>query len=246
MVLDEIDPRMHQRLASILASDIVSGRLEVGSDFPAGERLAEIHGVSRTVARETVQALASAGLLSIHHGKRTVVNGVGEWRFLDPLLQRALESERLPEKLLRDLYETRLLLESEAARLCALHGTKELRDRLRASLDAFEDLVDSIEEHRSALLTVTALDRDFHAAIADGSRNVVLARIVRDAHRGLLQSSEPEHLDRALLDSVRRQHVKIARAIDKREPAEAAAAMRGHIQWSLKDTLQARKRAGRR
>ncbi len=50
----------------------MSGRIGVGEAFPSSEEIVN-YGVSRTVARETVQALAMLGMVNIQHGKRTEV-----------------------------------------------------------------------------------------------------------------------------------------------------------------------------
>ena len=75
------------------------------------------YGVSRTVARETVQALAMLGMVNVQHGKRTEVCPPEEWDILSAIVQEALRREGKAEPLLRDLYEFRLLIEPQAAAL---------------------------------------------------------------------------------------------------------------------------------
>ena len=65
--------RLSQQLSTLLAAEIVSGRIGVGEAFPSSEEIVTRFGVSRTVARETVQALAMLGMVNIQHGKRTEV-----------------------------------------------------------------------------------------------------------------------------------------------------------------------------
>ena len=79
--------RLSHQLSTLLAAEIVSGRIGVGQAFPSSEEIVTRFGVSRTVARETVQALAMLGIVNVQHGKRTEVlpaRGVGH-----PQLDRA-------------------------------------------------------------------------------------------------------------------------------------------------------------
>lgn len=235
---EETEVRRHERLAVSLARDIVSGRLGEGSVFLTGDELAREHGVSRTVARETLQALATAGLVRVAHGKRTIVNGIADWRFLDLLLQRAMQSERLPEKLMRDLYEVRLTIEMETARLCAMRASDGTIDTLNVLLASASDRVERSGADTSTLADFVDFDRAFHGTIGDGSGNVVLARIARDAHRGLLTTWHLTAMERERVDTILGQHRAIAQEIARRNPERAAEAMRRHVQWSLEDTLR--------
>ena len=71
--------RLSRQLSTLLAAEIVSGRIGVGEAFPSSEEIVTEYGVSRTVARETVQALAMLGMVDIQHGKRTEVCSEADW-----------------------------------------------------------------------------------------------------------------------------------------------------------------------
>lgn len=242
--VEETEVRMHERLAVSLARDIVSGRLPEGTVFPTADELTREHAVSRTVARETLQALATAGLVRVAHGKRTIVNGLADWRFLDLLLQRAMQSERLPERLMRDLYEARLCIEMETARLCAARASDGVIETLRVLVNSASDRVARAGQDTSALADFVDFDRAFHGAIGDGSGNVVLARVARDAHRGLLTTWHLTALEPTRLATIIEQHRAIAQEIARHNPDGAAHAMRRHVEWSLEDTLRELAQAG--
>lgn len=240
-----IEVRMHERLAVALGREIVSGRLAEGSPFPTSDALTETHGVSRTVAREALQALAASGLIRIQHGKRTVVNGVADWRFLDVLVQRAMQEEELPEKLIRDLYEARRCIETETARLCARRRPDQTVEALENILEEMGSMLSGGQVSPATLDRGVALDRAFHATIGDGSGNVVLARAVRDTHRGLVTSWHLSNLDPGRLQLILEQHTGIVMAIRRRSGSGAAEAMLRHVEWSLEDALSPRARPGR-
>ena len=54
--------RLSDRLAARLGGQIDAGALRPGDRLPTEQRLAEAHGVSRTVVREAVHQLRSRGL----------------------------------------------------------------------------------------------------------------------------------------------------------------------------------------
>ena len=56
-----------------LAAEIVSGRWHGVDGFPFVDEIVQRYGVSRTVARETLQTLTMVGLVRSQHGKRTEV-----------------------------------------------------------------------------------------------------------------------------------------------------------------------------
>ena len=74
------------------------------------------------------------------------------------------------------------------------------------------------------------LDREFHQAMAKAARNRVLAELLVRLHERALRFwfitlSETEQLKR-----VEREHRKVFKAIEARDPEAAASAIRAHIE----------------
>src|SRR5215218_5631687 len=65
--------RLSDRLAARLGGQIDAGALRPGDRLPTEQRLAETHGVSRTVVREAVHQLKSRGLLRSRQGSGVYV-----------------------------------------------------------------------------------------------------------------------------------------------------------------------------
>ncbi len=131
--------RLSDQISTLLAAEIVSGRIAVGQAFPSADEIVNRFGVSRTVARETVQALAMLGLVHVQHGRRTEVCRPEDWDILSSVVQEALRREGMAEPLLRDLYEFRLLIEPQAAAWMAEHGSADdlaRLDEIAATMDA--------------------------------------------------------------------------------------------------------------
>ena len=83
------EPRLRERLALLLAREVVSGRLAAAAAFPSTEELVARFEVSRTVAREALQTLFMLGLVRVQHGKRTEVLPMASWDILSSVVRRS-------------------------------------------------------------------------------------------------------------------------------------------------------------
>jgi DNA-binding FadR family transcriptional regulator len=225
--------RLSHQLTTLLAAEIVSERLAPGEKFPSTEAIVNRFGVSRTVARETVQALAMLGLVRIQHGKRTEVLPPEEWDILSSTVQEAMRAEGSAGPLLRDLYEFRLLIEPYAAALMAEHASEEDCARL----DALASEMERIARTDASASSVLAADREFHDLVARASENRVVLAVSRDI-RGILGTLWVlSRLGPAESRSVAQQHREIADAIVRHDREAAAEAMRDHLTWAAKADL---------
>jgi len=225
--------RLSQQLSTLLAAEIVSGRIGVGEAFPSSEEIVSQYGVSRTVARETVQALAMLGMVLIQHGKRTEVCPPEDWDILSATVQEALRREGKAEPLLHDLYEFRLLIEPQAAAWMAEHGAAADLDELGGLADRMESLIDST----ASVSDVMEADRNFHNLIARASENRVLAAVSRDIREVIGTLWGFSSLDHTDAEHVADQHRKIADAVLARDARRAASAMHDHLVWAAQADL---------
>ncbi len=220
--------RLREQLAASLAGEIVSGQLPPGSPVPSEPELIEQYGVSKTVVRETVQLLASVGLVKVQHGKRTTVLDGDEWDILSPLVQIAFLDSGTVEALVRELHQVRQLLEPHAAAQAAVRATSKDHDRLTSIADSAAASVET-DANRQFLED----DRAFHLAIVrSGSHNRVLRAILRDVytifHAGIVELSE------ASRQTAIEQHKAIAEAICSGDPVAAEELMHDHLDWAAK------------
>jgi GntR family transcriptional regulator, galactonate operon transcriptional repressor len=223
--------KLHEQLAARLCQEIVSGRLEAGMAIPSEPELVAEHGVSKTVVRETVQALASVGVVRVQHGKRTTVLPESEWNILSRLVQEAYRSEGAAGGLVQELYEVRLVLEPEAARWTAersLPGELEQISRLVVAMG------ESLQAPDERVRRFLELDRDFHLAIGSAATNRVLRAIVRDIHELLTTSWLLTVMSENQVETAYHQHVEIAQAILARDPEAAKGSMRAHLEWAAR------------
>ncbi len=225
--------RLSDQLSTLLAAEIVSGRIGVGEAFPSSEEIVNRYGVSRTVARETVQALAMLGMVNVQHGKRTEVSPESGWDILSATVQEALRREGKAEPVLHDLYEFRLLIEPQAAAWMAEHGSAEDLGELAALVDR----MGSLDTPDASVQDFMAADRSFHDLVAHASANRVLAAVSRDIREVIATLWGFSTLGRSDMRSAVEQHRRIADAIGSRDPREAGAAMRDHLVWAAEADL---------
>jgi GntR family transcriptional regulator, transcriptional repressor for pyruvate dehydrogenase complex len=209
--------RLYHQVADQIRTVIGQGGFVPGTRLPAERELALQLGVSRPSIREALIALEIEGRVEIRMGSGIYVCAVPGGVPPEPLALGESPSE---------LVQARSMLEGSIVTLAAARATKHGLEPVKASLEAMRQGV------RRGQVPVEA-DRRFHVAIAEMTGNSVLARMVGelfDGRYGLISSrlsgrAENEHTWEAAL----REHETIYRALESRDPQEAAAAMYGHL-----------------
>lgn len=146
---------------------ISSGAINPGEKLPPERKLAEHLGVSRGQVREAINKLQFYGIVKVQPQSGTTVTGLGIVA-LEGLITDILKIEKVD---FGSLVDTRILLEKEAARLAAIHRTKDDLVELSNALHLYEQKLlkkeDAIEE-----------DLLFHIKIAEASKNTVLKSLM--------------------------------------------------------------------
>jgi GntR family transcriptional repressor for pyruvate dehydrogenase complex len=212
-------------LTQTLEREILEGRYRPGDQLPTESVLASTTGVSRTVVREAVASLRAAGLVETRQGAGAFV------------LARTRRMAGLPgidRHQLEDIVavlELRLAVEVEAAALAASRRSDEDIGRIDRALAHFD------VEHR---LESTGLesDLDFHQAVAAATKNPYFGQFLSGLGRSAVPRSRLKQSGRGVtnleeyLSFVQLEHRAIRNAIEARDPALAAAAMRAHLAGS--------------
>jgi GntR family transcriptional repressor for pyruvate dehydrogenase complex len=156
-----------RRLKAELERRIVGGEWPVGYRL-AGERtLATEFGVSRAVVREVLQSIAAQGLLQTTPARGTFVtrpNGAAVSSALSQMLS-------LHGATVRDVFDARLLLESDAAARAADHRGGRVLPRLT-------ELAVAVDQGQD-LLGQAISDLEFHSLLCVASGNPVLTAMHR-------------------------------------------------------------------
>ncbi|MDE2760963.1 MAG: FCD domain-containing protein [Paracoccaceae bacterium] len=211
---------------------INTGQLKEGEPLPTERKIVETLGVSRTVVREAILALANKGLVEARHRYRPVVRKSdfdAAFETINDVVSRIL----IEPGSIKYLYDTRILIESILVRRAATDATKEdilaLKQALATNREAIED---------SELFYQT--DMAFHSILYQIPQNPVLPAIHRAytawlSPRWLLMPSNEEKNQTNF-----EAHQKIYEAILMRDPDAAEERLCEHLSyaWNLvKDYL---------
>ena len=199
---------------------IKSGELKPGDPLPSERTLQKQLGVSRFSLREGLARLNAIGAIDTQHGKTTRVS---QQVNSDSLKNVFLPVQATTDTQFRgDLYEARVVLETEIAGLAALRRTeKDLMD-LRSNLKEAEiSLGDSA--------TFGSLDLEFHELIAKAARN----RFFRQMHAVIRDQLEPVMKLHANAEEQRqlilRKHNDLFNAIEDGDARAARQLARDHL-----------------
>jgi DNA-binding FadR family transcriptional regulator len=218
-------PRSSERAADAIVREIeariVSGALPDGAHLPPERDLIDTYGVSRTVVREAVAVLASRGLLDSRPRHRPVVRRPGAEAAL--AAAGSVVGHLLREAGgVKNLYDTRILLEGALVRYAALNARK----------DDIAALTRALAENEAAIPEAGrfyATDVAFHAVLYDIPRNPILPAVHKAFTAWLSFHWErmPRSPERNRVNWIR--HSDILAAIRDRDPDAAEAALASHL-----------------
>ncbi|MEU5867488.1 MULTISPECIES: FCD domain-containing protein [unclassified Nonomuraea] len=142
-----------------LREQITGGHWPVGTRLPGENALAQTLGVGRSTVREALRALAGAGLVRARQGSGVFViasEPVQDW------------PARLRRAAITDVYEVRMMVETQAARLAAARRTDEDVAAMEAALQAREQAAGGDDA------AFVDADIALHAAVVAAAGNPVL------------------------------------------------------------------------
>src|SRR5262245_31219176 len=213
--------RLYQQVADQIRTVIEAARFTPGPRLPPERELALQLGVSRPSLREALIALEIEGLVETRMGS-------GVYVCTPPSTPAALDSPMLGESP-SELMQARSVLESAVITLAAARVTRQGLDRVRACLEAMRN---DIRRGNPPL----EADRRLHVTIAELTGNTLLVRLVGelfDARHGAVTSRMSRRAENARSwQTAFEEHEAILRALELRDPQEAAAAMCGHLKAS--------------
>lgn len=199
----------------LIRAQIEGGAWKVGERIPKEQELADMLQVGRNTVREAIRVLSHANVLEVRQGDGTYVRSN-----VDP----AEVMRRVGRSSLRDHFELRAMLETEAARLAAIHRTKADVALLRRLLTERGKQHD--HEAREAFVDA---DLGFHSAIARISGNTALAELYR-YFSSMVRFNTLSALDRHdLPEPGQEAHAAIVDAIDRQDGEGAAIAARAVV-----------------
>ena len=237
-MIDSLKPISRPSLSDEIVEQIIGlisrGILRPGERMPSEKQLCQQFAVSRTSVREALRSLSVMGILEAHAGEGTYVSEDNS-RYLQKTLQWSLLLDR---KLVDDLIETRLTLESETAFLAAQRAGQQDLLEIEAAIEGMEQSANKPESY-------LGFDVRFHLVIARASQNSILSQLL-GMIRGYLQtwiketlSATPAHDSELRAHKSIAEHRKVQAALKSGNAEDARQAMRQHILSSSAD-LRAR------
>ncbi|MFJ4680473.1 MULTISPECIES: FadR/GntR family transcriptional regulator [unclassified Kitasatospora] len=207
-----------------IIAEIKERDLRAGDEIPAEGELAERHGVNRLVVREAVRTLVARGVLVSSQGRRARV-AVPSPTVLEQILEFRLSQNSME---LRDLIETRRVIEGELARRAASRVAAG-----QGSVDGAELALAAMRERTGDRDAFIAADLAFHQALADLADSNVLSFILSAMNGVLLDARRTSFQGREERGSSHQEtvdaHREILDAVVAGDPDAAAGAMARHL-----------------
>ena len=207
-----------EQVAKQLLALVQNGSLKAGQKLPTERELSAMLEVSRPSLREALRALSLLGVLKIRQGGGVFVSQLDPESLLAPLHFFV----SLNEQNLEDLFEARLVIETENARIAARKISPEGIERLKECVDSQSQTASDPEKFIEA-------DNEFHKIINESVDNAFLDRFATSLH--ILAKASREitgHIPGAIEQSSR-DHARIAAAIEAGDEDAAAQAMETHL-----------------
>lgn len=204
-------------IASLIRRDIKTGELSAKERLPPERVLAESYNVARGTVRDALNKLAEESLVEIRAGSGTYVT-------FDP-------SEDTGNVIMNarplELIDARFALEPHICRLAVLHARQNELEELERLLETMENSVNDVPTFASA-------DTAFHSLLAETTANSLLIWIVSQIN-SVRSQKEWSNMRRVVLNeetiaNYNRQHRDVLNAIRARDPEQAAAAMKEHLE----------------
>lgn len=207
-----------EQVARQLLALVQSGNLQPDQQLPPERELAATLEVSRPSLREALRALSLLGVLRIRQGGGVYVSALDAESLLAPLhFFVSLDASNL-----EDLFEARIVLESEITRIAAEkiapNALQVLKECVSFEADELDDEDKFIES-----------DVKFHGVLFDAVDNAFLQRFATSLHiLGKASREITGHIPGVIEQSLR-DHRRILTAVEARDGDAASAAMRKHL-----------------
>jgi len=187
--------------------------------FVSQRELVEITNMPLGAIRELIPRLEAEGLITT-------------------VPQRGMQVAHVDLSLIRNAYQFRVFLESQATALFAEARTDAAATALRASHEAIISRAEA-GERESLIADAEATDRAMHETIIDHLGNDIISKAFRVnwIKIKLIRRNETR-LYAELVIPVFRDHMKVIEAIERRDAGGAVAAMTAHIEMSRRRAIE--------
>lgn len=228
-------PRAYSVVLNWLEEQLRSGEIVVGDKLPGERALAEQFSISRASVREATRILDAMGLVrsGVGSGPNAGAIVISEpSAALAWALRMHVATRALP---VRDLVQTRLLLETQAARDAADPRIAPDSEERTAILRSAGEVLDQMDHPGLPAADFHALDAQFHILLTSLAGNVVVETMMASLRQATISYISETVADNpdwpAIARRLQEQHRAILAAVEKRQGERAAELLREHITW---------------
>jgi len=210
--------KLYEEIVDQLMQRIQSGELQPGDRLPSERILAKEYEVSRATVREAFRAMERMGCVESQVGGGTYVKMPELSDVVDPISILFMQDDKFAEELL----ETRLLLETEIARLAAERRTEEqITDMKETLLEMSREIIQggTGEEH----------DIAFHTQLVKAAGNRALELVISTCSEILNRTVEVTQRVEGVPGQALFDHERILNAVVHQDSSAAVIYMREHL-----------------
>lgn len=214
---------LSQRTAEILKNLILEEQVyQFGEKLPNENELSEKLGISRTTLREAIRILVSEGLLIVRRGKGTFVA-----EQLHQYAAGGIDMQEFSDRkvTLRDLYETRMIFEPEAAALaCKRASDEEILHILELGRECQKHLLEN-PTGKQRIESESA----FHGAILKASHNDFISQFMPMLTETIEKTFALDFNLDVIAEDAYKDHIMIMNFLEKRDAQALKSAVTIHL-----------------
>lgn len=212
-----------QRTADKIRNMILTENVyKFGDKLPNENMLSENLKVSRTTLREAIHILVSEGLLIVQRGKGTFVVEQLERQTNTGVDLQELSSKKVT---LRDLYETRMIFEPEAAALACKRASDEEIEHI---LELGEKCQEYLRESCSGQQRIDS-EVAFHGALIKASHNAFIGQFLPVLAETIEQTFDLDQNLPAIAEDAYKDHSVIMKFLKQRNAEAVKCAIKIHL-----------------
>lgn len=213
------EPPLYDKVADMMLKEIMSRGYRPGDRLPSERELSDQFGVSRTVVREAVKALAAKGLIEVKSGSGLRVAAVHSDAVTESLslylYGRTIEYAKV--------HEIRTGLELQMAAAAAARRTDEDIAVMTTACERMEAAIGDVD-------VASMHDVEFHRAIGRATHNELYVVLLDAVGAALLEVRRANLALPSATQQTLDHHREVLEAIVAGDPAAASDAMRRHLE----------------
>lgn len=223
---------MQKKSLSQTAAEILQNRITKEHLYAAGEKLpnenvlAQELGISRTTLRDAIRQLTFAGVLEVRRGRGTFVADS-----IQQVTASGVDIQTLSEAkiTLRDLYETRMIFEPEAAALaCKRASDSEIQKILRLGENCQQQILKDPQSKNRI-----ASESAFHGAIIQAAHNAFLNQFLPMITQTIERTFQLNYNLDTLAKDAYKDHIQIMDFLERRDGQGLKSAITVHLHHAV-------------